>query len=124
MQQAEVRLLEVDEAIGDETERELTFWLLRHGLTDDDEMALLEGFCARLLSMGVPLARAACGTNLLHPIFEARGVIWRRGKGVERQDYGREVMQKDSEDWEKSPFHKLIEMKEEQPTQIVRELRG
>ena len=123
MQQAEVRLLEVDEAIGDQTERELTFWLLRHGLTDDDEMALLEGFCARLLSMGVPLTRAACGTNLLHPIFEARGVIWRRGKGVERQDYGREVMKEDSEDWAKSPFNKLIQMKEEQPTQVVRELR-
>lgn len=123
MQQAEVRLLEVDEAIGDETERELTFWLHRHGLTDDDEMALLEGFCARLISMGVPLARAACGTNLLHPIFEARGVIWRRGKGVERQDYGRDVMKDDSEDWVKSPFHRLIEMREEEPVQIVRELR-
>jgi adenylate cyclase len=123
MQQAEVRLLEVDEAIGGETERELTFWLLRHGLTDDDELALLEGFCARLLSMGVPLARAACGTNLLHPIFEARGVIWRRGKGVERQDYGREAMKEDSEDWLKSPFHKLIKMGEEQPAQVVRELR-
>jgi adenylate cyclase len=124
MQQAEVRLLEVDEAIGDETERELTFWLMRHGLTDDDEMALLEGFCARLISMGVPLTRAACGTDLLHPLFEARGVIWRRGKGVERQDYGREAMQDKSDDWTRSPFYQLTQpVADEAQGRVVRELR-
>lgn len=108
MQQAEVRLLEVDEAIGDATERELTYWLLRHGLTDDNEAALIEGFCARLLSKGVPIARAACGTDLLHPVFEARGYVWRRGQPLEREDYSREAMGMGKEDWLRSPFYRLL----------------
>jgi adenylate cyclase len=108
MQPAEVRLLESDEAIAESTERELTYWLLRHGLIDDNESALVEGFCARLLSKGVPIRRAAFGTGLLHPVFEARGYVWQRGRPLQREDYSREAMAGAAEDWEKSPFHRLL----------------
>lgn len=108
MQRAEVRLLESDAAIAQSTERELTYWLLRHGLIDDNEPALVEGFCARLLSKGIPIRRAAFGTDLLHPIFEARGYVWQRGRPLEREDYSREAMAGDSAAWERSPFHRLL----------------
>jgi adenylate cyclase len=109
MQQAEVRLLEADAAMGDGAERELTRWLLRHGLTDDSEQALIEGFCARLLAKGVRLVRAGFATELLHPLFESRAYFWRRGQPIERQDMSREAMGEDSDEWLKSPFRHIIE---------------
>ncbi len=108
MQLAEVRLVESDEAIAESTERELTYWLLRHGLIDDNESALVEEFCARLLSTGVPIRRAAFGTDLLHPVFEARGYVWQRGRPLQREDYSREAMAGGSEEWARSPFHRLL----------------
>jgi adenylate cyclase len=109
MQQAEVRLLEVDEAIGDSSAKELAHWLLRHGLTEDSEQMLLEGFCARLLAHGFRLTRASCATDLLHPVLEARAYFWRRGRPTEQQDLSRDAMDETGEDWLRSPFHHLLQ---------------
>jgi len=89
-------------------ERELTRWLIRCGLEACDEAVMLEGFCDRLVSGGVPLWRVATGGKLLHPLLDARGCRWLRGQGCVKEDYAREEVADDNEDWVRSPFYHLL----------------
>jgi adenylate cyclase len=93
----------------DALERDLTRWLVDRGLDADSQAMVLEGFCARLLAGGVPLWRAATGTDLLHPLLDARGCRWRRGEGATQEEYPRiEPGADSSEEWQRSPFQYLL----------------
>ena len=123
MQQAEVRLLEVDEAIGEAAERELSAWIVAHGLSDDDEGELLRGLSERLDAMGFGLRRSACGTELLHPVLEARGYNWRRDRGLKQEDYARGMMDDPDDNWIRSPFYVLVGEHQRYPDKLVHEMR-
>jgi adenylate cyclase len=87
-------------------ELELTRWLVERGLDADSEAALLEELCVRLVAAGVPLWRAAAGTDLLHPLLDARGWRWERARGAGKEEYPRrETDEQDDEEWRRSPFY-------------------
>lgn len=90
-------------------EVEVARWLVEFGLERDDEAGLLEGYCDRLAGAGVPLLRVAVGTEVFHPTLDARGVRWRRGRGVEREEFTREQAEASRDDWGRTPFFQLIE---------------
>ena len=48
---------------------------------------LFGGCCARLLGAGIPLSRAYIAFRVLHPLYEAMGMTWLRGSGVESESY-------------------------------------
>lgn len=91
------------------TELDLDRWLIDFGLAEDDETALFAGYCDRLAAAGVPLTRAAFGSDLLHPVLDARGFTWRPGEAVTREDYPRQPVPPTMEDFQSSPFYWLIQ---------------
>ena len=48
---------------------------------------LFGGCCERLLGAGIPLSRAYITFRVLHPLYEAMGMTWLRGSGVESESY-------------------------------------
>jgi adenylate cyclase len=60
----------------------LTRWLVRAGLQARDEGEVLDGLCARLVEAGVPLRRMAAGTELLHPLLDARAAVGKLATGI------------------------------------------
>ena len=62
-------------------------WLMGQALAETDFEPLFEGCCERLLAAGVPLWRAHVTFRMLHPLYEAMGLTWLRGRGVETFRY-------------------------------------
>ena len=93
-----------------ELEHALLRWLVAGGLVADDEAVLIDGLCNRLVAAGLPLWRVATGSDILHPLLDARGCRWQRGQGVVREEFARELFedQDQNEDWLRSPFHHLV----------------
>jgi adenylate cyclase len=89
-----------------EIELSVARWLSAMALSSDDEMALLEGFCEKLVAFGVPLLRVGTGTNVFHPIVNSRGYNWRRGHPVETEETIRNA--EESESWRGSPFYSML----------------
>ena len=90
-------------------EARIIHWLVRQGLTTEDEAAVLGGFCDLLLEGGMPLWRVATGVELLHPVLDARGCRWVRGQDIVKEDFSR--LDDDAareEDWRASPFYRLM----------------
>jgi adenylate cyclase len=108
MHQVERRLLDAAEAITQNLELDLIGWLVQHGLEDAREAPLLAGFCEQLDQGGLPIARAAMGAGLLHPVFGARLHVWNRGKGVDAETIPRERSPAETEEWLASPFHTIL----------------
>lgn len=86
--------------------QELVDWIVATALKSADEQALLDGFCARLNDAGFEMARAFMASQILHPLHDARGVVW-RGNGASREDYG--FSSEDEADWRRSPLYHIIE---------------
>lgn len=88
----------------------LLAWLVRQGLEAGSEAQVLDGLCERLVAAGVPVWRAATGSDLLHPLLDARGCRWLRGQGIVQEDYHREPEdpERSEEGWVRSPFHRLL----------------
>src|SRR5262249_907440 len=70
-------------------------WIAEAALAGASEAALVDGVCARLEELGFELKRVMFGIDTLHPVVRGRGFIWRRGTGVEPQEYGRADTQVD-----------------------------
>ena len=104
-------------------EADLSRWLVGHGLDEDDEGALLGGFCERLAAAGIPVSRVASGSGLLHPVLDARGWRWLRESGLVGEEYERARWEETGreEQWRRSPFHHLHESK---GTELRRRLGG
>ena len=99
----------------DDLGRELVDWIVTTALASTDEQALLDGLCARLNAAGLELARAFVASEILHPLHDARSVVW-RGHGAARKDYGGNP--EDEADWQRSPLFHIIE--NELPTLRIR----
>ena len=63
---------------------EIAAWIAEIGLKGKAEVAMLAGFCERLVAHGLPLARAMVLIDTLHPVYEGRAFRWRR----EDEDFG------------------------------------
>jgi adenylate cyclase len=92
-----------------EAEAALAQWLVEFALASDDEAKLLEGFADRLDGSCVRVFRVSTGAEALHPTFDARGVCWRRGLGIEREEILHDRQEVDDEEWLKSPFRELAD---------------
>ena len=89
-------------------ERELVDWLVAAGLGSPDEQDLLDGFCVRLNEAGFGLSRAYIASEILHPLHDARGFVW-RGGGSAREDYGYSANPEQEADWQRSPLFYIID---------------
>jgi len=88
---------------------EIHKWLISAGLNGAGERDLVEGFCERLRHAGFRLRRFAVGSDVLHPVHEARGIIWRPETGTMEEFYEAvDDEEGDTEEWLNSPFHYLI----------------
>ena len=86
-------------------------WVVAAGLAGDNEGALLEGFCRRVLANGVKLARAAVIIDTLHPVYEGRVFRWRRedSGGPELIEYGPTNEGQAAESWRASVLYQMLE---------------
>jgi adenylate cyclase len=88
----------------------LTEWLIEESMAGAGEAEIVEGFCARLVRSGVPLARAIVIVDTLHPIYEGRAFRWNRGASqAEVLEYGRTREGPNAEAWRRSPLFYMIE---------------
>jgi adenylate cyclase len=89
---------------------ELAAWIAEVGLKGRAEIAMVAGFCERLVAFGVPLARANVFIDTLHPIHEGRLFRWERGKPeATLAEYGRSTEGEAAERWRASPFYRLLD---------------
>jgi adenylate cyclase len=112
----------------------LIAWLAEAGLAGRRELELLQGFCERVVPLGLPLSRAVIGVDTLHPVLEGRVFQWQRdGAAATQSEYGRYDAESSDDKWLQSPFHRLYESgettfrcrlsHEEPPFPILDELR-
>ena len=98
--------------IGPVTEAEiakLASWLAKVGLEGRTETALVEGFCQRAVSAGLPLVRAIVFIDTLHPIHEGRAFRWEREKPeATLTEYGRSTEGEAAERWRANPFFRML----------------
>jgi adenylate cyclase len=88
----------------------LVEWIAAAGLSGRRELDLLQGFCERLVALGLPLCRAVIGVDTLHPVLEGRVFEWQRDAGSPTEsEYGRLDPDSSEDKWLQSPFHRLYE---------------
>jgi adenylate cyclase len=88
----------------------LNTWLTEKTLAGVSEAEIVEGFCERLVQMGMPLARAIVLVDTLHPIYEGRAFRWNRAATrAEVLAYGRTREGAGAEAWRRSPLYYMVE---------------
>jgi len=86
---------------------ELHVWAVRQGLLGTVAPELFDGFCRRLILVGVPLWRASAAMRTLHPQWGGYSYTWRRElNAIEPSQFERGSEQ--SQNWLTSPFAHLI----------------
>jgi adenylate cyclase len=88
--------------------QQLIDWLISAGLDGTGEEAMFHGLCERLNAAGLELTRGYLAAEVLHPLNEAKGIVWRRG-GVSREDYGLISTPDRQADYANSPLYQIIE---------------
>jgi adenylate cyclase len=88
---------------------DITAWIVDAALEGLTEHAILSGLCDRLNAAGFGLVRASIANDLLDPTFDARGVLWVRGRGGFEESFARSNDGSVSENWATSPFRLLLE---------------
>jgi adenylate cyclase len=77
----------VDQPDGaDHASAEIARWLIGEGRLTCAPLELIDGFCRRLVALGVPLWRLRAGQLLANPLASAWGVIWTRD-GSDTHEY-------------------------------------
>jgi adenylate cyclase len=84
----------------------ITDWIVRQGLMRVDFATLLEGFCERMVALGVPISRGYISARTLHPTVRGTGCSWRAGEGTSNELYIYEDVE--SEDYRRSPFRHML----------------
>ncbi|MCI1000418.1 adenylate/guanylate cyclase domain-containing protein [Brucellaceae bacterium VT-16-1752] len=83
-------------------------WLQQSALNGASLETLAEGFCERLAAAGVPLMRVHLSFSMLHPLYDALGFTWIRGKGMEIEGFRASTSEKDAERFLTSPYFHLL----------------
>jgi len=90
----------------------IAYWLAEQGLAGAREDELLRQFCERCVAAGLPLTRAVCFIDTLHPVYEGRAFRWRIEETDEQSfvEYGRTDQGGEAaENWRRTPFFFLLE---------------
>lgn len=82
-------------------------WLTRAALHGDSLETIVRGFCDRLAATGMPLLRAHMSFSMLHPLYDALGFTWVRGKPMEIEGF-RKSLGNHSERFLTSPYYYLF----------------
>lgn len=72
--------------------RDVADWLVAEGRLLADPVALVDGFCRRLIAAGLPLQRVRIGQSITHPLLTAWGVVWTTARGGEAFVIDRKVL--------------------------------
>lgn len=92
---------------------DLAVWLTKAGLEGRSEVDLVGEVCTRLTQHGVPILRSFVGLDTLHPVYEGRAVVWRRGgNDLKLTEYGRSDAADRADAWLRSPFYHMLQNKE------------
>ena len=86
---------------------DLSGWLVQAGLESMGRDAMLEGYCLKLVEIGLPLLRFNVTQNAVHPVYGALGFAWRANEGHTRHEYGH--VSAAPEAWLASPFHHMLQ---------------
>lgn len=82
-------------------------WLTSASLRGESLEIIVRGFCDRLAATGLPLLRAHMSFSMLHPLYDALGFTWVRGKPLEIEGY-RKGKDGASERFLSSPYYHLF----------------
>ncbi|MCA0870739.1 adenylate/guanylate cyclase domain-containing protein [Seohaeicola saemankumensis] len=85
----------------------LSDWLLQRGLEGAQQEDLLQGYCEKLLDLGVPLARLHLAQRAFHPQFGGIGFDWVRDGTVSNEAY--EHRDAPQQRWLDSPMYHLLQ---------------
>lgn len=85
----------------------LITWLVESGLRGASQEELLQGYCDRMVDLGVPLWRFFLGQRAYHPRYGNIGFNWMADEGVTSQVF--EYSETPSEDWLQSPLYHMID---------------
>jgi len=89
---------------------EIAAWATNVGLAGQNEAAMVNEFCERLVALGMPLARGRVFINTLHPVYAGRAYFWQAGKGQKiATEYGPALEGEALERWKRSPFYNMVE---------------
>ncbi len=83
-------------------------WLKTSALHGVDLETLIKGFCERLAAAGLPLVRVHLSFSMLHPLYDALGFTWERGKGISVESFRKVLEGPDSERILRSPYFYLL----------------
>ncbi len=78
-------------------------WLVEQGVLRPKFETLIEEYCQRLVTAGLPIWHAYFTSLTLHPTTATIGCLWHRDSGVERKSYTHEDARFGG--WEKYPLH-------------------
>lgn len=82
-------------------------WLTRSALDGETLDVIVRGFCERLSAAGLPIIRVHLSFSMLHPLYDALGFTWVRGKGMEIEGF-RKSIDEPSNRFVKSPYFYLF----------------
>lgn len=83
-------------------------WLQQSALSGASLEDLVQGFCERLAAAGVPLIRVHLSFSMLHPLYDALGFTWIRGKGLSIEGFRAASNDKDTDRFINSPYFHLL----------------
>ena len=87
---------------------DLYLWTMAAGLRGATAAELFDGYCRRLVEVGVALTRGYVSTQTLHPQWMGYGYLWtRQFNAVQESQYPRADAPRSA--WLESPFLQLIE---------------
>lgn len=82
-------------------------WLTKSSLAGRDLESMVRGFCERLAAAGLPLVRVHISVSMLHPLYDAMGFTWERGRGLEVEGF-RKGTRSSSDRFISSPYYHLL----------------
>jgi adenylate cyclase len=91
----------------DEEKQHILDWIIERGLLGDPEGQLLERFCERCFTAGLPLSQGMMLVDTLHPIYGGRIFSWKRdsGEGLTSREYESSLTDRNAQLWRSSPFY-------------------
>ncbi|WP_170517932.1 adenylate/guanylate cyclase domain-containing protein [Ruegeria atlantica] len=85
---------------------DLIEWLVARGLEGATKEELLDGYCNKLLELGVPLMRFHAAQSALHPVYGGTGFSWHEGQGGESATF--KYSEQPNEQWQQSPLFAIL----------------
>lgn len=81
-------------------------WLLQQGLDGVPQHELLQGYCQKLVGLGIPLMRLHVAQRAFHPVYGGIGFDWHREAGVSQERYEHASS---PQRWMQSPLYFMLD---------------